>query len=125
MQLVALTNLQADLAQYMDPDGATFGEEIAAFVALVQAEFARCPHITHLLLWDSGEGSDPELNLPLDLYDREVLIPEVTYNSTGDSYYGAARYTRNTYPVGQFVLSLWYGGCPLQSAGGFHILPVA
>jgi hypothetical protein len=138
MQLVNVSDLPAALAQYMDPDGNTFGEEIAVYTELLQAELAKVPHVKQVVFWDSENGGDPELDLSLQYIKRE-LVPTpppsegvyvgeqaqgARWAKSGGSYYGATYYQRDYCPVGQFVISLWFGGSPLNSAGGFCILPV-
>lgn len=130
MQLVNVADLQSALQQYMDPDGGNdFAEEIAAYVRVLNDELAKVPQVTQVLFWDDQEGSDPTLDLDPTLYDKRQLFGDnehgLVYNSTGSSYYGATFYQRKWYPVGQFVISLWFGGSPLNSAPGFYVIPVA
>ena len=150
MQLVYIDDLPVALAQYMDPDAelgtdgkyqGVFGEEIEVYIRLLTEELAKVPQVTQVLFWDDQEGGDPELNLYPDLYEKRELVPTpgrdkgvfmgtdqcegATFNAKGDSYYGATFYQRKWHPVGQFVINLWFGGSPLNSAGGFSVIPVA
>ena len=130
MQLVNVMDLEFALRQYMDPDDSgVFAEEIGTYMRVLTEELAKVPHVTEVLFWDDQEGADPRLDLQLGYDKRELLgTPEshgMQYLEDGDSYYGATFYQRQFYPVGQFVISLWFGGCSLQSAPGFYVIPVA
>jgi hypothetical protein len=142
MQLIPVANLLAALQEYMDPDNSgILAEEIGVYYALLTQELAKVPNVNFVLFWDDDEGGDPELNLHSDQYVKRELVPTpvrergvfigteqspgAVFNARGDSYYGATFYQRNWFPVGQFVISLWFGGCPLASAGGFKVIPVA
>jgi hypothetical protein len=130
MQLVNVSDLKSALQQYIDPDGTIYDEEIAVYTNLLLEELAKVPMVTQVLFWDDQEGGDPALGLDLELYDRVEMLGTdesqgTVYNSSGSSYYGATRYQRKWYPVGQWVISLWFGGSPLNSAPGFYVIPVA
>lgn len=125
-QVIKVSNLHEDLQQYMDPDGGTYDEEVGAFTDVVQGLLdSISPRPQYLVLWDDQDGGDPELSL--EGFDREQLLGAadshgMVWNKAGHSYYGATKYTRDWYPVGRFVLSLWFGGSPLNSAPGFYLL---
>jgi hypothetical protein len=149
MQLVFVDDLPVALAQYMDPDAelgtdgkyqGRFGEEIEEYIRLLSEELAKVPQVTQVLFWDQEDGGDPRLDLSTDWYVRRELVPTpppaegvyiveqcpgARWNKARDSYYGASFYQRNWFPVGQFVISLWFGGDPMASASGFYVIPVA
>lgn len=130
MQLVDVSRLRDALRQYMDPDGGIFDEEIGVYHDLIMGELGKViPQPAQVLFWDDQEGSDPPLDLSADLYDRRELLGDaeggnLIWNKSGGSYYGATLLQRKWYPVGQFVISLWFGGSPLNSAPGFYVIPV-
>lgn len=130
MQLVQVADLGKALSNTMDPDRTgEFNDEIAAFTKVVQDLLATVPNVSQVLFWDDQEGGDPTLDLDKSRYDQRDLLG--TLESQGmvwgksGMYYGATYYQRKWYPVGQFIMSLWYGGSPLNSAGGFYVIPVA
>jgi hypothetical protein len=124
----------------MDPDfTGQFADEIAAYTRILGEELAKVPHVSQVLFWDDQEGGDPTLDLDASTYDKRELVAtpapaEGVYVgeqvagaawSREGSYYGATLYQRKWYPVGQWVISLWFGGSPVNSASGFYVIPVA
>lgn len=121
-QIIQVANLRQEIQQYMDPDGDQFNEEVEVFSNLIMTEISGIrPAPEHVVLWDDQEGGDPGLDLQY-FNEEELLGAPMVWRRDGGSYYCASKYVRDWYPVGRFVLSLSYGGSPLNSAGGFYIL---
>jgi hypothetical protein len=126
--VVAVANLREELQKYIDPDGGTYDEEINAYNSLLLDELAKTPDVTQVIFWDSDESGDPPLDLSQNEYLCEELVKSKDYGlvySASGSYYGATMRRRrwSSQPT-LWAMSLWFGGSPLNSAPGFHVIPV-
>lgn len=119
-QVAFVTELRTALAQYIDPDGNTYSEEIAAYADHLLPAL-QAAGVDQVLFWDDQDGGDPTLDL--EDWDRQDVIG-LTWNSAGDSYYGLTGYVPKhmAQTPAPLVWHLWFGGSPLNSAPGFYVV---